>query len=542
MLKRILSVIGWIGTLLVAAAFLASAARWTGRDLLGPRGDPYVFWAAIAGLVCVLLYMAGQWREVARSFQHRQTRYGTMALTGIVAFMGILVLINMVAKGRNKRWDLTQGQIYSLSDQTLKILSSLDAPVTVRLFGRDPDFAQYRDRLDEYAHGSSRVTVQYIDADKQPALAKQYEVQTLGTTVFEYKGRVERVTASTEQDLTNGLIKVLAGKENHAYFTSGHGERDHASSEREGYSGIAAALQRDNFKVDKLVLAQQADVPADTTVVIVAGPSIDFFANEVDALRRYITKGGKVLFMVDPPGKPDSPPLTNLTALIREWGAQLGNDVVVDVSGMGQLLGTDASVPVAASYPSHAITERFNYVTAYPMARSVVPVPDASSGPNKPVAQAFIETSARSWAETDIKDLLGSGKVAMDVSKGDRQGPISLGVAVTAPIEGAPGASANDAAKKDEAQPKPEVRLVVLGDSDFVANAAGNIPGNLDLFLNTVNWLAQQESLIAIRPRQPQDRRVTMNATQQRNVLWLSVFVLPGLIIGSGVYTWWRRR
>jgi ABC-type uncharacterized transport system involved in gliding motility auxiliary subunit len=172
------------------------------------------------------------------------------------------------------------------------------------------------------------------------------------------------------------------------------------------------------------------------------------------------------------------------------------------------------------------------------MARSVAPVPDASSSPNKPVAQAFIETSARSWAENDIKEMISTGKVAMDVSKGDRQGPISLGVAVTAPIQGA----SDEAAKKDETQPKPEVRLAVLGDSDFVANYAGNIPGNSDLFLNTVNWLAQQENLIAIRPRQPEDRRVTMTATQQRNVLWLSVFVLPGLIIGSGVYTWWRRR
>jgi ABC-type uncharacterized transport system involved in gliding motility auxiliary subunit len=539
MLKRILAIIGWIGTLLVAAAFLASAARWSGRDLLGPRGDPYVFWAAVAGLICVLLYMAGQWREVARSFQHRQTRYGTMALTSVVAVVGILVIVNYLATRQSKRWDLTQGRIYSLSDQTVKILSGLDAPVTIRLFARDPDFAQYRDRLDEYAHASNRVSVQYIDADKQPALAKQYDVQTLGTTVFEYKGRVERVTASTEQDLTNGLIKVLAGRENHAYLTSGHGERDSASSDREGYSGIAAALQRDNFKVDKLVLAQQADVPSDATVVIVAGPSTDFFTNEIDALKRYIAKGGKVLFMVDPPGKPESPPLANLTALIQEWGVQLGNDVVVDVSGMGQLLGTDASVPVAASYPTHAITQRFNYVTAYPMARSVAPVPDAASSPNKPVAQAFIETSARSWAENDIKEMISTGKVAMDASQGDRQGPISLGVAVTAPIQ---GASADEAGKKDETQPKPEVRLAVLGDSDFVANYAGNIPGNSDLFLNTVNWLAQQENLIAIRPRQPEDRRVTMTRTQQRNVLWLSVFVLPGLIIGSGVYTWWRRR
>jgi ABC-type uncharacterized transport system involved in gliding motility auxiliary subunit len=239
--------------------------------------------------------------------------------------------------------------------------------------------------------------------------------------------------------------------------------------------------------------------------------------------------------MVDPPDKADSPPLTNLIALIEEWGVQLGNDIVVDVSGMGQLLGTGPEVPVAATYPPHAITEGFTFVTAYPTARSVTPMPGA--GPDKPVAQAFVQTSPRSWAEADIKGLIATGEVAMDAAKGDKQGPVSLAVAVSAPVGGTPATPA----KPDE-PPKPEIRLAVLGDSDFVANYTGNIRGNADLFLNTVNWLAQQENLIAIRPRQPEDRRITMTAAQQRYVMLLSMLLVPGTILGAGIYTWWRRR
>src|SRR5439155_21335545 len=103
-------------------------------------------------------------------------------------------------------------------------------------------------------------------------------------------------------------------------------------------------------------------------LVVVAGPRTDFFPQEVDALRKYLEKAGKLLLEIDPPDKADSPPLANLIALAHDWGVQLGNDVVVDVSGMGRLIGTDASVPVAANYPSHPITRRSNFLAAFPLA------------------------------------------------------------------------------------------------------------------------------------------------------------------------------
>src|SRR5205814_3529336 len=137
-----------------------------------------------------------------------------------------------------------------------------------------------------------------------------------------------------------------------------------------GYNAIAAALGRENYAVEKLVIAQAGAVPEGPSVVVVAGPKIDFFPTEIEALKKYLEKSGKLLLELDPPDKPDSPPLTSLIALAHEWGMDVGNNVVVDVSGMGRLLGTDASVPVAATYPSHPITQRFNFITAYPLARS----------------------------------------------------------------------------------------------------------------------------------------------------------------------------
>ena len=84
--------------------------------------------------------------------------------------------------------------------------------------------------------------------------------------------------------------------------------------------------------------------------------------------------------------------------------------------------------------------------------------------------------------------------------------------------------------------------MVVFGDSDFASTSALGIPGNRDLFMNTIGWLSQQENLISIRPKEPDDRRVTMTATAQNNITILSLLIIPGFIFGAGVYSWWRRR
>ncbi len=399
---------------------------------------------------------------------------------------------------------------------------------------QEPQFPEYQDKLREYEYASKKVSTEYIDPDKKPTVAKQNQIQQYGTILFNYKGRTERITSQQEQDITNAIIKVVSGQQRKVYFTQGHGEKDTTSSDRDGFGTIAAALGRENYTVDKVVLAQQGTVPDDASVVVVAGPRTDFFPPEVDALKKYLVKGGKLFLMLDPPDKPDAPPLTNLVALAHDWGMDVGNNVVVDVSGMGRLIGTDASVPVAANYPSHAITQRFNYLTAFPLARSVTPV---SGGVDGHTAQTFVETSPRSWAETDVKALLTTGQVSLDESKGDKKGPVSIAAAVSAPV-----AAPAETPKPGDDTPKPETRVVVFGDSDFAANNGLGIQGNRDLFMNTVGWLSQQENLISIRPKEADDRRITLTATQQNNITWLSLLLVPGFIFGTGVYTWWRRR
>jgi ABC-type uncharacterized transport system involved in gliding motility auxiliary subunit len=540
MIRRILNILGWVGAAVVFAAF----AIWILPNTSLPSGPDWDLWQrrlALTGLVLVLLYMLSQWREIGRSFSGRQARYGTLSAASILVVLAILVAINWISNRQNKRWDLTAGGSFTLSDQTRKVLETLPDTVSVKVFAKGEDFQRFRDRLEQFQYASKKVSVEYIDVYKRPALADQYKIQQEGTVVFEHRGRVERATNDGEQDLTNALIKAVQGKEKTVYFVQGHGERDTAGSDRRtGYSGIAQALQIDNFKVDKLALAQQKTVPEDASVVVIAGPQADYLPEEIAMLREYLKRGGRLLFLLDPPARPDAPPLTNLVALLREWAIEAGNDIVVDVSGRSD----EPSVPVAMPpYPAHPAVERFALFTVYPVARSMSPV---SGGVDGRTAQPIVETSPRSWAETDIKTLLTTGRLPPDAAKGDKTGPIAIASAVSAAAPDAPAPPKPDTLvetkDKEEEAKKPETRVVAFGDSDFASNGFLGAVGSRDLFMNVTNWLAGQENLIAIRPREAQDRRLSMTADQQRFMMLLTIFIIPGLILLAGVQAWWRRR
>jgi ABC-type uncharacterized transport system involved in gliding motility auxiliary subunit len=533
MIKRILGILSYVGMALV---FGALAVRF-----FQPDWDQYAIYAAWTGLGLVVLYTLGQWREIAAHFSQRNARYGALAGIGVVVVLGILVAVNYLSNRRSVRWDLTENQQYTLSEQSVKLLRSLTAPVTVLVFDQESNFERFRPRLESYRYNSAQLQIEYIDADRNPVRTRQYNVDTYGTIVLEYMGRTERVTSDAEQDLTNALIKLLNPQERKVYFLSGHGEKDPGSSEREGYSSVGDLLKRDNYQFENLVLAQTNEIPMDATVLVIAGPTTDLLEQEVPLISEYLgTRNGKLLVLFDPPESFTQPrEMPRLAGLLKEWGITATSTVVVDLSGRTSV----ATVPVSAPpYPAHAITEDFGLITMFPLTRAITAATDA---PNGRTGQSFVQTAARSWAETSLATLENPEKLASEPESGDIAGPVSIGVAVAVPAaapEPPKEPPAEGTEKPAEDAPRPETRVAAIGDSDFAANAYLGIEGNRDLFMNVVNWLAQQQNLIAIRPREAADRRLTLTANAQLAMFWIPIFIIPALVLGAGVFTWWRRR
>lgn len=533
-MKRILSILSWIGLALVVAALFIRVGPSTGASFIRPQWDHYAPYLAYTGLALVILYTIGQWREIAEYFRNRQARYGAIAGASVLIVLGILIAANYLSTRENKRWDLTANKEYSLSDETVKLLKGLDSPVKVMVFDKPDNFDTFHSRLDAYAYESPKVDIEYIDADKRPVETKQFDVQTYGTIVIQYKGRTEHVTSNTEQDITNGLIKVLNPQAKKVYFLQGHGEKDPANSDRSGYSGIADALKRDNYQFDKLVLAQTNEIPKDATAIIIAGPKSDLLDSETMLLRDYVSRQGKLFVMLDPPDNLKQPaPMPNLTGLLKSWGLNPTNSVVVDVSGRTSV----ATVPVAAPpYPGHPITDRFNLLTMFPLARAIT----VDTSNTKRPASSFVQTSARSWAETNFAELQDPKTLAPETDKGDIAGPVSIAAAVAVPADTPDAKPASNTSGQNDK--KPETRVAAIGDSDFASNAYLGIEGNSDLFMNTVNWLAQQENLISIHPRDQADRRITVTANQMAWLFWMSIVFIPAIVFFSGFMSWLRRR
>jgi len=458
--------------------------------------------------------MASQW------LQARQTRYVAYATAYIVVVIAAVVIANVLADRFNKSYDATSNKRNSLSEQTSKIVKGLKKDATITYFDQSTRFREGKDLLDQYAGLSPKVKVEYVDPDKNPQAAKEAGIRNLGTAVVQIGARKEDAKSMTEEGITGAFIRDLKTSTRTVCFVEGSGEHRLDDSDRDGLSRFKDLLSKDNYESKTINLLEKAEVPNDCTALVVAGPTKNYEKPEVDAIKKYVEDGGRALVMLDAPIRAGRSPIADndaLTDVLQSWGVTPAKDLVLDLNPIGQLVGLGPQVALVTHYESQPIVKDLSgTMTGFPLSRSL-----EVKGTDKTVVDKLFASSSGSLATSN----LSSAEVKVNDPKNEK-GPLTLAVAGT----------------YNTGKENSQGRFVVVGSSSWLANGFINFNGNSDLALNTINWLSSDEDLISIRPKERDDRSVTLTRAQLGLVRATSQFLLPGLVIVAGTTVWWKRR
>lgn len=476
-----------------------------------------------------------------KNSQKRIWTYGSNTLITTLLFLGILGFIALIAERHPARLDLTESGKFTLSEQTRNILKSLDKPIHIKAFCATASSEQVRaqDLLDSYRYASKMMTFEFIDPDRQPEIARQYDIRTYGTLVLEGYERKQSTQTIDEEGLTNAILKLTRNEQKKIYFLVGHGEHSTQDANKDGYTNLKEALGRQNYAVAELNLLQKAKVPEDAAVVVLAGAQKSLMKQEIESLRSYVGRNGKLLVLVDPHRE------AGLRDFLKSYGVQLSDDVIIDK--LSRVFGGSYLMPVVMNYGQHKITDGFGIATFYPEARSVQPTKEIPKGIT---VVPLASTSENAWAEKNL-ELLKQGQAGFD-EKEDLPGPVTVAVISEIDVKEMKADASKGKSQPQKEQTKPEEEkkeknpkkayLLVAGDSDFVSNSNFGLSGNGDFFMNIVNYLAEEETLITIEPREKAGKPFLLSQGQARLMFWMVLVFVPLMVLVSGFAVYRIRR
>lgn len=527
MKPRDIKIFARIGLIVALLATLAAVISGILRGLMAlalftPESPEWVNNALILSLALIVvglgIYAIFEPQKVQRFLTGRQARYGSNTLVLSLAFAGILIAANIIAYQNQKTWDITEDKEHTLAPETLRALAALPEKVTATAFysnnmGSSIDNA--RKLLQDFQNNSKgKFSFTFIDPLSNPVAAKEAGITGDGKIVLQMGDRKEIISYASETELVRGLIRLMTPEQRTVYFLTGHGEGDIQGNGDRSLLRAAQALKDKNYTVKTLNLAAEKQIPDDARALIIAGPVKPLLEEEVKLLQSYLDKGGALILLQDPAPLTQFGDATDPLAeyLQQNWGIVLDNDIVVDLSSNQPL------VAITATYSTeHPVTRGLNMIAALPQARSL----SITNAPENVTVTSLVQTAQRSWGETDFEGLKNN-QAALD-PQADKPGPLDLALA----------------AENSQTHGK----VVAIGNSQFILDDYFDAYGNSDIFLNAVDWAAQQQDLINITPRTPRQRTFVIPSQLQ----WVSIFLasicfLPGFIVVAGVATWFARR
>lgn len=514
------------------------------------------------GEAAALLRTRSELRQSRRFVWHQRRRRAATGLNVSVAVglaIGLTAMLNYGAhRYLPQRWSISSLDHYTLSERTLRLLREVRADVhLVPVYSEDNPLGDEVQRLlAEYAYAASRIeglnlTVEPLDPDRDLVrvreMAERYDVREPDVVVVILGERHQVITEKDlvdydrmidggisggqlrmekkkrgfrgEQAVSSAIHSLALVQRPIVYFLNGHGERDLTDfSNPPGYGSLARLLRRDNIEARPLMLAESAGVPTDADAVVVAGPTRQLAQAEGALLDAYLERSGRVLALLDP-GQ-----TSGLEGLLESWGVRLARDQVVGLTITGREL-------LIREYGGHPVTKPLmGMVTMFYGARSVEPIAAPAASTVLPADQPRVSAlamSADGWAEMNPAQI--PPRFDQDA---DRPGPIAVAVAVE-----------RGAVRSIEMELRP-TRMLVVGDSDFVSNAAlrDGVGANADFLLNALNWLVDRDAMLEISPKAPIDLKLDMDRQQAKAALLIMVAGIPLLAAVAGLVVWLVRR
>ncbi len=497
--------------------------------------------------------------------RQRALRLTTTSTVAVLLAAALLVMVNWLGARRWVRGDWTSSRVYSLSEKSERILADLQEEVRVVVFMTPAStlYEQVRELLDRYAAASPKLEVEFIDPDREPLktrqLVQQFGVEAANTVVFSYGERSKYVTSEQmaeydysglqfgsepslksfkgEEQFTAAILSLVAPRVPKVYFVTGHGEASLEATAAAGAGGaslrsLAEALRRENMSVAETSLLG-GQVPEDADALAIVGPTRRFTEAEVALLGSWLDRGGRLLVCLDPDLQPGAAG-SGLEPLLARHGLELVNDLVVDPSR--RVVGLDSSAVYLDQFATHPVTrglEGGGVAVLFPVARSV-----GTTAVEGLEVSRLVETTADGWGERDVEGLR---RGTAENGDGDLPGPVAVAVAVERGAAAAGGEGGDDGGAADTGN-GPAMRLVVLGDSDFMADDFIASLGNQALAVNAIAWLAAREEALGIQPRSVERVNLYLSFQQLLVIFLLTVVALPGAAIVAGVVVWLRRR
>ena len=393
----------------------------------------------------------------------------------------------------------------TLGERSLSLLASLEGEVRITVFATEDRLprAAASELLDRYARAYPPFSYRFADPARQPELAREMGVSRADTLVVEYRGRRERVRGYAERSLTAALERLARRGERWIVFLGGHGERDPGGERNFDLGRFGRTLGERGYTVQPLDLASSADIPRNTALLVLADPRVDLPPGALDAVLAYVAGGGSLLWLQEPDGGAELAPLAAALGVSRLPGT------IHDPTSARLYRIDDPRWLVVGSYPSHPLVAGLGVETLYPGA-------------------AALSTDAGAGGFQQVALLRTGGAAERVLADGTR--------------EPAPASGIDFAFALERRLAEREQRVVVAGDTDFLANAWLGNGANLQLGLEMVRWLTGADELMGVRAGEAPDLALELSRPLMLVLAFGGLFGMPALLLATGFAVWFRRR